>query len=104
MAHSPDWIKNKKATINFKNEDGKCFQYAVTVALNFEEIKWNAERISNNKSFINKYNWEEINYPSKIDDWKRFVKNNSTVALNIFYIKGNKILSTYDSKHNSTRE
>ena len=39
MAHSPDWIKNKKATINIKNEDGKCFQYAATVALNFEEIK-----------------------------------------------------------------
>ena len=104
MAHSPEWIKNKKATINIKNEDGKCFQYAATVALNFEEIKWNAERISNNKLFINKYNWEEINYPSKIDDWKRFAKNNSTVALNIFYIKGKEILSTYNSKHNSTRE
>ena len=24
----PDWIKNKKATINPKNEDDKCFQYA----------------------------------------------------------------------------
>ena len=31
---SLDWIKNKKATINLKNIDDKCFQYAVTVALN----------------------------------------------------------------------
>ena len=32
---SPDWIKNKKATINTINKkDNKCFQYAVTVALN----------------------------------------------------------------------
>ena len=90
MAHSPDWIKNKKATINIKNEDGKCFQYAATVALNFEEIKWNAERISNNKLFINKYNWEEINYPSKIDDWKRFAKNNSTGLLTFFILKEKK--------------
>ena len=30
---SPDWTKNKKATIHPKNED-KCFQYAATVALN----------------------------------------------------------------------
>ena len=37
---SPDWIKNKKATINPSNKkDKKCFQYTVTVALNSEEIK-----------------------------------------------------------------
>ena len=26
---SPEWLKNKKATINPKNNDYKCFQYAV---------------------------------------------------------------------------
>ena len=37
---SPDWIKNKKATINRVNKkDNKCFQYIVTVALHYEEIK-----------------------------------------------------------------
>ena len=30
---SPDWIKKEKATINPKNTDDKCFQYAVTVKL-----------------------------------------------------------------------
>ena len=25
---SPKWLKDKKATINPKNNDGKCFQYA----------------------------------------------------------------------------
>ena len=33
----PDWIKKKKATINSKNMDDKCFQYAVTVAFNYED-------------------------------------------------------------------
>ena len=32
---SPKWLKNKKATKNPKNNDGKCFQYALTVALNY---------------------------------------------------------------------
>ena len=32
---SPEWLKNKKATKNSKNNDGKCFQYALTVALNY---------------------------------------------------------------------
>ena len=36
---SPKWLKNKKATINPKNKDGKCFQYALTVALNYEKLK-----------------------------------------------------------------
>ena len=37
---SADWIKCKKATINPINQkDNKCFQYPVTFALNYEEIK-----------------------------------------------------------------
>ena len=36
---SPKWLKNKKATINPKNNGGKCFQYAITAALNHEQIK-----------------------------------------------------------------
>ena len=84
---SPEWIKNKEATINPKNEDGRCFQYVVTVALNYGDIKSHPERVSNIKKFINKYNWKELNYPSKTDDWKTFEKNNPTFAVNIFYIK-----------------
>ena len=30
---SPKWVKNKKATKNQENNDDKCFQYALTVAL-----------------------------------------------------------------------
>ena len=36
---SPEWLKNKKATINPKNNDGDWFQYALTVALNYRNIK-----------------------------------------------------------------
>ena len=48
-----DWIKKNKGTIHPKNKDDKCFQYAATVALNYREIKWNPERVSNIKPFIN---------------------------------------------------
>ena len=65
---SPNWIKKKKATINPKNRDDECFQYAATVALNYEETESYLERVSNIKPFINKYNWDEINYPSKTED------------------------------------
>ena len=35
---SPDWIKNKKATINPQNKGNECFKYAIVVALNHERI------------------------------------------------------------------
>ena len=68
---SPDEIKEKKATMNPKNTHDKCFQYAATVALNYGEIESHPERVSSIKPFIGKYNWEEINYSSKTDDWKK---------------------------------
>ena len=42
---SPDWIKKKKVTINPKNDDDKCFLYATTITLNFEEIKKDPQRL-----------------------------------------------------------
>ena len=38
---SPEWLKNKKAAINPKNNDDQCFQYTLTVALNYQNIKNN---------------------------------------------------------------
>ena len=52
---SPTWIKNKRVTINPKNtKDNNCFQYAITAALNYQNIDHHSERISKLKPFINK--------------------------------------------------
>ena len=35
----PDWLVNKEARINPRNEnDNKCFQYAITIALNYNKM------------------------------------------------------------------
>ena len=61
---SPDWVKNKKATVNPINKiDNKCFQYTVTVALNHAEIKKYLQIITKIKPFINKYNWKKVHFP-----------------------------------------
>ena len=87
---SPDLIKNKKATINPKNKnDDKCMQYAVSVALNHEQIDNHPEQISKIKHFINKYDWKDTNFPSHRKDWNTFEKNNKSIALNIFYVPYN---------------
>ena len=43
---SPEWIANKKSTINPKKEDNRCFEYSIVVALHHKEIKNHPERIS----------------------------------------------------------
>ena len=102
---SPKWLKNKKSTINPKNNDYKCFQYAVTLALNLDKINNHPKRISKIKPFIDQYNWNELDFPSTSKDWKKFESNNE-IALNIFYVPHNtkKIHIAYKSKHNLTRE
>ena len=81
-----------KTTINPINKTyNKCLQYALTVALSHEEKGKNRERITKIKSFITKYNWEEIHFLSEKDDWKNIEKDSVTIALNVFYTKKEKI-------------
>ena len=102
---SPKWLKDKKSSVNPKNNDHKCFQYAVTLVLNLDKINDHPERISKIKPFIEEYNWKDIYFPSTNEDWKKFETNNE-VALNILYVPHNtkKIEIAYKSKHNLTRE
>ena len=102
---SPKCLKNKKSTINLKNNDYKCFQYAITLALNLDRINNHPERTSKIKPFLEEYNWKDIDFPSTSKDWKKFELNNE-IALNILYVPHNtkKIEIAYKSKHNLTRE
>ena len=101
---SSDWIKNKKAKINHVNKrDNKCFQYPVTVALNHEENKKDPEKITKIKPFTDKYDWEGIHLIRK-NNWKKFEKNNLTIAPNVLYAKKEKIYFICVSKNNSKFE
>ena len=84
---SPEWLKNKRATIYLKNKkDDNCFQYVLTVAFNWEKIVGNPPRISKIKAFISQYEWKGMDFPSHLKDWKKFEQNNKTIALNILYV------------------
>ena len=103
---SPKWLKDKKCTVNQKNNDNKCFQYATTLALNFNKINKHPQRISRIKPFIENYNWNDINFPATKKDWNRFEVNNKNVSLNILYVpfntKKNEIACK--SKYNLVRD
>ena len=100
---SPKWLKDKESTINPKNNDDKCFRYAVTLALNLDKIKRDPQRISKIKPFVNQNNWKDIDFPPTNKDWKKFELNNE-VVLKILYVPHNtrKIQVAYKSKQNLT--
>ena len=54
------------------------------------------------KSFIDKNDCKELNFPLNKKDWKKFESNNKSIALNILWIPYNaeKIRHAYKSKHN----
>ena len=95
--------KNKNAKTNPKNKDGKCFQYALSVALNYEQIKKNPQIMSNIKPFIDQYNWKEIDFPlHQKKHWRTFELNNKSIVLNVLHVPYNteEIRRAYKSKYN----
>ena len=56
---SPKWLKDQKSTINPKNNDHKCFQYAATLALSLDNVNNHPEKISKIRPFIDQYNWKD---------------------------------------------
>ena len=62
----PDWIANKKAIINPQNNDEECFKCSVIAASKWMDIKFNPERVSNLRKFINNYDWSGLEFPVSI--------------------------------------
>ena len=77
--------RNKEAIINGDYN----FQDALNDALNYQNIERDPQRISKLKPYIKKYNWEGIDFPAGPKEWKKFERNNKTIALNILFIPHN---------------
>ena len=70
--NSSGWLRAKKAIIiNYNNNN---FQNALDDALNYQAIEKDPQRISKLKPYINKYNWEGIDFPAGPKGWIRFEK------------------------------
>ena len=52
--------------------------------------KKDLQRITKIKPYINKCNWEGVNFPSRKDDWKKFEESNVAIAFNVLYAKKEK--------------
>ena len=84
--NSLGWLRGTKELIN--NNDNS-FQNALDDALIYQNIEKDPQRISKLKPYINKYNWEGIDFPAGPKEWQKFEQNNKTIALNILFIPHN---------------
>ena len=99
---SPEWLANKKATINPKNKnDYECLRWSIISALNYNEIM--------KKEFENifkKIKHEDKDFSSQKRDWENFERNNESIAFNVLFASQNsgEITLVYKSEHNLERE
>ena len=95
---SPEWLANKRATINPKNEnDDECLRWSTISALNYNEIM--------KKEFENifkKIKHEDKDFSSHKRDWENFEQNNESIALNVLFSSkdSEEITLSYKSEYN----
>ena len=101
--YSSQWLRSKKETII--NGDNN-FQNALDDTLNYQNKERDPQKISKLKPYINKYNWEGKEFPAGPKDWKKFERNNKTIALNILFVPHNTktIRVAYRSQYNNKRK
>ncbi|MEL7079369.1 MAG: hypothetical protein AAGM46_26060, partial [Cyanobacteria bacterium J06582_2] len=94
----PEEIKAKKAVLNIKNNDNKCFIYSILAHLHPAEI--NRNRVNNYIPFVNTLNLNDISFPITIQQIPIFERNNN-IKINILEYEHNKFSPYYISDSNS---
>ena len=95
----PQELKNRKAIINMKNQDNKCFMWSVLRALNPKDN--HPERIDNDlKSKVETLNMEGIQYPVSLRGIDRFEHLNPEISITVLgYNKDEKVYPLKVSKY-----
>ena len=95
----PQELKNRKAIINMKNQDDKCFMWCVLRALNPKNK--NTERIDNDlKNKVDTLNMEGIQYPVSLRAIDRFEHLNPEISITVLgYNKDDKVYPLKVSKY-----
>ena len=79
----PDWISNKKAIVNIKNKDEKCFIWCILRYLHPKER--DEERIKDLEKYEFSLNTKGITFPMNISDITKFEKLNPELpGINVF--------------------
>ena len=99
---SPEWLVNKKATINPENKNyDEWLGWSTISALNYNKIiKKEFENI------FQKIKHEDKDFSSQKRNWENFEQNNESIALNVLFGSQNseEITLLYKSENNLEQE
>ena len=97
----PKFLEDKKAIINMKNDDEKCFLWCVLRALNLKENN-NVKIDGELKSKIDTLDMGDIKYPVSLKDINKFECLNSNIAISVFaYSEEDKVYPLKISDHSN---
>jgi hypothetical protein len=90
---TPKWISDKKATVNIKNEDQKCFKYCMLYHKHKNEIRFHPERLHHYKKWENleEFNFDGIKFPVEVNDLKKFCKQDN-ISSNLYITSEKEII------------
>ncbi len=77
----PSVIKNRKAVINIKNKDNKCFLWSILAHLH--PPHFHDERVSHYKKYENTLNTKDLKFPMALNDIPKFEKMNN-LSVNVY--------------------
>ncbi|VVC45707.1 Ribonuclease H-like domain,DNA polymerase, palm domain [Cinara cedri] len=81
----PSYLENKRATINPQNTDQQCFKWAILAK---HVMGHSVHRLGENYfKHEDKYNFEDISFPTPLADISKFEKNNPDVSVNVYGIE-----------------
>ena len=83
----PDWLAKKKAIINPKNLDEKCFKWSVIAALKWEEIDRDHQRVSKLRRYEGEFDWSGMSFPVSTKTITKFEVRNR-IGINILALNG----------------
>ena len=79
----PKWIASKKAVINPKNNDEKCFKWDVIAAIHYQEIEKDHLGVLRLQHYEDQYNWNSLEFPLAIQKVSKFERNNPGMAVTV---------------------
>ena len=102
---TPNWLIPLKCTVNPENNkklNNQSFKYAVAVSKTTGYKKF---RLTNIEKHLSKFNFEDITYPPKINDYITFENNNPSIKLIILKesSKGKRLCIKYNDTNKNDR-
>jgi hypothetical protein len=76
-------LKTKKAIVNIKNSDNKCFMWSILAGIHKVPLHSHPERTHHYQEFQDELNFEDIEFPITIDKIGKFERQNN-ISVNVF--------------------